>query len=212
MPILLLAAALVPPAAPPPPQKGEVTTVQQAMDVLARKATPRAAFPLGNPGGWIRPSDYPSTAKMDQAEGAVSFSLKIDPQGRVSECTVTISSGVAVLDDTACNLITQRAVFDPARDKKGKAIWGSYSSRVVWMFNDPRPLPKPMEMVTSFIVEVDGSVSGCALTMPEIDEAKRTQALRACAAGHYDPYRDDAGKPVRRRFRATTKVEVEPVD
>lgn len=178
----------------------------------ARTDTPREAVPLGDPGRWIRPEDYPSSAVADEIEGAVSFQLKVDPQGRVSECVVTISSGVALLDDTACNLITQRAVFDPARDKKGRAIWGSYTNRVLWKMREPAPFPKPMQAVTSLVVEPDGNVSACVLDVPDLAGADLEKAQRACSRGLFTPYIDESGKPVRRRLRITTKVEVEPVD
>ncbi|HUD27771.1 MAG TPA: TonB family protein [Novosphingobium sp.] len=207
MTILLLVAAL----SVAPSTEG-ARTVGEAMEILARKVVPRGAFPMGNPGEWIGPEDYPTTAYMDQAEGAVSFQLKVDPQGRVSECTVTVSSGVAALDDTACNLITLRAVFDPARDRKGKPVWGTYANRVVWKMTDPVPLPQPMEAVTSFIVEPDGTVSGCELKAPELPGEQVEKAMRMCVAGHYQPYLGSDGEPVRRRFRATTRIEIEPVE
>jgi TonB family protein len=206
MTIALLVTALV-----LVPSTGAVK-VPQVPAVSGRTDTPREAVPLGDPGRWIRHEDYPSSAVMDQTEGAVSFQLKVDPQGRVSECVVTISSGVPVLDDTACNLITLRAVFDPARDKKGKPVWGTYSNRVVWKMNDRKPLPKPMETQTSFIVEADGSVSGCVLKVPGLAGEELEKAKRSCAKGTFEPYVDENGEPVRRRFRVTTKIEVDPVE
>jgi TonB family protein len=201
---LVLVASSAPTPVPPPRSTG--------MEKGASAALPRGAVPLGNPGQWIRPDDYPSTAVLDQSEGAVSFELKVDPQGRVSQCVVTISSGVATLDDTACNLITQRAVFDPARDKKGKAVWGTYSSRVVWKMNDPTPPPQPMQTMSSFIVETDGSVTDCVMTATGISPEQVEKAKGSCERSRFEPYVDENGTPVRRRFRMTMKVDVEPVE
>lgn len=187
-------------------------TPEGAREKLTRKITPRDATPLGDPRKWLRPDDYPSTAAIDESEGSVSFQLRIAPDGRVSECSVTISSGVDTLDDTACNLITVRAVFDPARDRKGKPIWGSYSSRVVWKMKEPDPAPVAMEVVSSYIVETDGSVSDCQITGTGITMEQRENGLRNCSRMMFAPYVDADGEPVRRRARSTLKLEVEPVD
>jgi protein TonB len=193
------------------PVSSPVSTIQDAMATLSRKGLPRGAVPLGNPGDWVRPDDYPSTAVIDQSEGAVSFELQVDRDGKVSACQVTVSSGVASLDDATCNLITVRALFDPARDAKGKAIASTYRNRVVWKMNDPHPAMQPGRFSTSFVVEVDGTVSDCRVEGTQMDAVQIEKAKRACARETMEAYTDDAGNPVRRRVTMTMTTTVDPV-
>jgi TonB family protein len=203
--ILFVAALVLVPSSAPTPRPA-------APAPASSEKVPHEAKPLTDPGQWFRPEDYPSAAVLDKVEGAVSFELKVDPQGRVSQCVVTISSGVVSLDDTTCKLITQRALFDPARDGKGRAIWGTFKNRVVWKMNDPIPAPQAMQAVTSFVVETDGSVTDCELSATGVSPEQIEKARRFCQNGSYQPYVDANGTPVRRRVRLTTKAEVEPVE
>ena len=76
--------------------------------------------------------DYPLAARRAGLEGTVYFRLDIDAEGRPSACTITQSSGHAVLDDATCPLLMKRARFNPARDDTGKAVAGSWNSRFRW--------------------------------------------------------------------------------
>jgi len=108
------------PAPPPPPPP--------APKVAAQKAQPR-----GNPGSWVTSDDYPSRALREERAGAVGFRLDIGPDGKVTNCTVTSSSGHADLDSEACRLLTRRGRFKPAMDSSGNPVNDSYSSRFVWV-------------------------------------------------------------------------------
>lgn len=94
--------------------------------------TPKAAAPRGNPGTWVTQDDYPSRMIRRGIEGTTGFRLTIDARGRVTDCTVTSSSGSADLDKAACTSLSRRARFEAARDGNGDAISGTYSSRIVW--------------------------------------------------------------------------------
>ena len=87
------------------------------------EAGPRAVF---------SDKDYPAAAWREGREGTVKFALAIDAYGRVTQCTVTQSSGHADLDATTCRLIVRRARFTPNRDAEGKATSGTFSSEVTW--------------------------------------------------------------------------------
>jgi TonB family protein len=91
-----------------------------------------AAKPRNNPGEWIRSRDYPKSALKENREGNVSFTLSVDTRGRVSNCSVTRSSGHADLDEATCDAVKRKARFEPARDSSGQAIMGTYSSSVGW--------------------------------------------------------------------------------
>jgi TonB family protein len=85
--------------------------------------------------------DYPPSALMAHAEGAVSFRLLIAADGRVTKCTVTRSAGDPALDAATCAILRERARYQPARDATGRAIAGSDHGRVVWRL--PTDAPEP---------------------------------------------------------------------
>ena len=105
-----------PPAAPPPP-----------------RFQPKSAVPKGNPGSWATTNDYPSRALREEREGTTGFRVTVGPDGKVTDCSVTSSSGHGDLDAAACDNIRRRARFTPAMDGEGNPTTGSYSNRVRWV-------------------------------------------------------------------------------
>jgi periplasmic protein TonB len=92
----------------------------------------KKAVARGNPGSWATTSDYPSRALNQQREGTTGFRVTVGPDGRVSDCSVTSSSGHADLDAATCSNVKRRAKFEPALDASGNPTTGSYSNRVTW--------------------------------------------------------------------------------
>jgi periplasmic protein TonB len=113
-PTPIVAPPPAPPAPPPAPSK-------------ASGATPR-----GNPGSWATPNDYPARALREERAGTTRFRVNIGPDGRVTDCQVTGSSGHADLDEATCKNITRRARFKPAQDSAGNGIADTWSSSVRW--------------------------------------------------------------------------------
>jgi periplasmic protein TonB len=93
---------------------------------IAKQLQPR------NPGSWVTNDDYPSAAIRSEASGTTGFRLDVDASGKVSNCTVTSSSGNALLDSTACSLLKRRARFGPAEDSSGNKIPAVYTNRFRW--------------------------------------------------------------------------------
>lgn len=92
----------------------------------------RGARPKGNPGLWVTPNDYPASDLRQEHTGITRFRLDIGIDGRVSQCTVTTTSGHPNLDAAACAKLTQRGRFEPAIDSTGARLPGSFSSSVRW--------------------------------------------------------------------------------
>jgi TonB family protein len=67
------------------------------------------------------------------AAGTVSFRLDVTPEGRVSRCEVTMSSGSPALDAATCRIMTERPQFEPAHDRNGRAVADTVSSRIRWV-------------------------------------------------------------------------------
>jgi protein TonB len=105
-----------PPSAPPPP-----------------RVTPKSAVPKGNPGSWATTNDYPSRALREEREGTSGFRVTVGPDGRVTDCQITSSSGHADLDAATCDNVRRRARFNAATDGEGNPTTGSYSNRVRWV-------------------------------------------------------------------------------
>lgn len=112
---------IAPPAPPAPPP--------------APPAPPRVAKPLqprGNPSSWATDADYPPSALRAEEQGTTGFRLEVGPDGRVTNCTVTSSSGSSSLDEATCRLVSRRARFNPAEDASGNKIAASFTNRIRW--------------------------------------------------------------------------------
>lgn len=115
-PVVPIIAPPAPAIAPPPP-----------------RVQPKQAAPRGRPGDWVTTNDYPSRALREEREGTTGFRLTVGPDGRVTNCEVTSSSGSPDLDQATCDNLRRRARFTPATDGEGQPTTGSYSSRTRWV-------------------------------------------------------------------------------
>jgi TonB family protein len=168
------------------------------------------AVPKSNPGQWVTTDDYPPSALREDGEGVVRFALDIDPTGVPTACTVTQSSGRDDLDQATCQLIRERARFEPAKDSHGKPVAATYANSVRWAIPQARPAPMPGELVTSLVVEKDGTVSACTVEKATgLFEPSRAQVCERTPT--YDPILDADGNPVRKRIRTSMKIEQEDV-
>ncbi|PLK26676.1 energy transducer TonB [Novosphingobium sp. TH158] len=119
-----------PPQAPPPPPP---PVLAPEPPPAAPRVQPKAAVPKGNPGSWATTNDYPSAALREERQGTTRFRVSVGPDGRVTDCTVTGSSGHPDLDAVACSKIKARARFTPATDGEGQPTTGSYSNAIRWV-------------------------------------------------------------------------------
>jgi protein TonB len=87
----------------------------------------------GNLAEVVSDADYPDAAIRAEQQGIVAFDLKIGPDGRVTGCAITSSSGSATLDDATCRIMTARMQFTPARDRKGRPTSDIVHSRLRWV-------------------------------------------------------------------------------
>jgi periplasmic protein TonB len=107
----------MPPPAPPPPP-------------APRQAEPKSLS--GSLQGLIRSDDYPQNAIENEEQGTVGVALQVGPNGRVSGCSVTSSSGSRTLDNATCSILTRRARFSPAQDSNGNPITATHRQRITW--------------------------------------------------------------------------------
>jgi protein TonB len=91
--------------------------------------------------GGIDRDDYPSSAVRSRAQGTVGLRFVVGPDGRISDCAVTRSSGSAVLDATTCRLLKRRLRYRPARDGSGRPIAETIFGDHEWgMDSEPPPI------------------------------------------------------------------------
>ena len=110
-----------PPAPPAPPAPPPTPRVSQAAGLK------------GNPGQYFGADNYPPSAQREGAQGRVSAKLTIGTDGRVTDCSVTSSSGNTTLDDATCRISKARVRFTPAKDENGNAVGSSYQLNIRWV-------------------------------------------------------------------------------
>ncbi|EAQ29391.1 hypothetical protein NAP1_01425 [Erythrobacter sp. NAP1] len=118
------------------PGLGEINTGGIGDEFVIPTPAPRfdpvAAAPRGNPGRWITDNDYRTPWINRGYSGVAGFTLSIDASGKVTDCSITRSTGHTALDEATCRLLERRAQFNPARDSNGAPVAGRYSNQVAW--------------------------------------------------------------------------------
>ncbi len=118
-----------------PPQTGETGPIIEPLPPRPNPSplyTAKNPAPLGKPGGWVTPNDYPTDDLRAEHSGITRFRLSIGVDGRVQSCSITASSGWPGLDNATCAKLSQRGRFTPASDENGAKVTGSYASSVRW--------------------------------------------------------------------------------
>lgn len=117
-PVYIPTPTAPPPAPPAPPPAPRVS---------------QAAGLRGNPAQYFGTDNYPPAAIRAGAQGRVVARLTVGTDGRVTECTVSSSSGNDDLDSTTCRIARSRVRFTPARDDSGQPIASNYTLPVRWV-------------------------------------------------------------------------------
>ena len=115
---------------------GVVVIAALAAAPAAASDRSRKLSPSNNPATWFTDSDYPPAAKRANEQGAVRFEVTVGPDGKPESCRILESSNSQALDDKTCELVMERATFQPELDADGKAIRGTYSVRTRWVLRD----------------------------------------------------------------------------
>jgi protein TonB len=84
--------------------------------------------------GFVDDRDYPRAAIEDRASGTVFLRFVVAPNGRVSQCSITRSSGHPALDATTCRLIMRRFRYLPARDRFGRPVAETVNGDHDWRY------------------------------------------------------------------------------
>ena len=82
--------------------------------------------------GRLRFADLPPGLRGVSAGGTVSVRYDVGTQGRVSNCTITGSSGDPALDSATCDLIERKFRYEPSRSPDGEAVASSIEESHRW--------------------------------------------------------------------------------
>jgi protein TonB len=107
----------------------------------AAQAPPAAPArpPPGNFADYISSDDYPGGALADEHQGTVGFVVTVAANGRVTDCTITVSSGYGELDAGTCRLARRRLRFNPGHAAGRPAAMRSREFRIRWVLPDAQP-------------------------------------------------------------------------
>jgi protein TonB len=120
-PIAVRVPPPAPVAAPPPPAPSRARAAQR--DGQNRWAARIQA-------------NYPRRAVQREIEGNVGVSVTIGPDGRVTGCSVSNSSGNDDLDQAACEGMQRYARYNPALDDAGNPTTGRDSMTIVYRLGE----------------------------------------------------------------------------
>ncbi len=112
----------------------------------------------------VSADDYPKVSQRNGDEGTVVVEASVDRDGLVSSCRIKSSSGHVALDEQTCALFRARARFEPARDRRGRAVASTYERMVVWRLEGEMQPPLPRQawrIVVKLSFGTDGKIVGC---------------------------------------------------
>jgi len=191
--------------------------------LLVAAATDSTPRPL-NATSWVSIKDYPAESLTEHAQGTVGLELAIDPEGYVSGCTVSSSSGFRSLDTATCSLIFMRGRFSAAHDAAGRPTASMYATKITWRYPDDIPPPVEMKVVEIGSRAIEGGMGKSVLHVASngiISACDPTDAVYSnqlpppdlChlfpVGSRFSPPAVRNGKPVRRIV--TVKIDINSV-
>lgn len=77
-------------------------------------------------------NDYPYDALRKHQSGLAHVVVMVDETGKIVDCTMIATSGIAILDAQTCIILRNRAKFSPAIGSDGKPTKAVFHQRVNW--------------------------------------------------------------------------------
>ncbi len=164
-----------------------------------------------------RPDDYPPEAWVADEEGSVYYSLAVDAEGDVTDCTVLETSGSELLDAKTCEIALARAQFRPAIDRDGSRMAGEHRDHQVWTKREPE-FPGTATINVEYTLTAMGKATDCEVieVSGEISQGmRRTMEEEPCPGINRPaqaPFRDANGNPVSKRVNLSIIVVVSDLE
>jgi protein TonB len=134
-------------SAPPPPTISAQSTISTPEPPrVAPPAPPPAPSPPAVPGTAPVPiqrtfavseDDYPDASRRAGEEGITGVRVTVGTDGKVTQCSVTRSSGFPRLDEKACQIAQRRWRFKPATEN-GQPVEATISRNYRWQLQEGR--------------------------------------------------------------------------
>lgn len=86
----------------------------------------------GNLQTLFSPADYPREALGSGKGGTVRVALLVNENGKVADCSIIQTSGIAVLDAQTCAVLKDRARFTPRIGRDGNPAKEGYIQAIAW--------------------------------------------------------------------------------
>lgn len=102
------------------------------IDLTAFHALQSPPLPRDGVASWVTTDDLPPAAIRGKWEGQTQFVMTVGTDGKANDCRTITSSGHAILDQRACDLMIQRGRFTPAKGANGEPIAAPWISGVHW--------------------------------------------------------------------------------
>lgn len=121
----------------------------------------------------IGKEQYPPTALNEGRQGTARFAVFTDVTGKVQDCSISITSGHADLDQKACE-IARGWMFEPARNLNGEPVAGKSTHALHWRLpktgdapaieiikNLPNPFRNSGTLTLTIDLDAGGKVDDC---------------------------------------------------
>jgi TonB family protein len=188
-PVITVAVPPSPPAPPPRPIR----------------SSPSAAVPLFDLAYLITAKDYPPEARRKRRAGEVAFMAVVNKEGRASNCLVMQSTAHALLKQATCDLVIERAQFEPAINAEGKPVFGMYTGQINWDLSKSLDTPLPGTITRQFVVDADGKVIRCRIT--KVTGAAARQYKVGAEPCRYTEFLRDYESAAERKRKVVTEVD-----
>lgn len=130
----------------PPPRAPAAAPAPLAVPTPPPASTPptrgdgRAARARASLSSYVTDDDYPLEALRGHEQGMAAFRLGVGIDGSVTSCVITSSTDSPSLDETTCRLMTERAHFTPALDRRGRPTTDTATGRINWRIQEAEPV------------------------------------------------------------------------
>ena len=92
---------------------------------------------------------YPPTARSRGEQGKVGFTITVEPNGFLSSCEVTQSSGFRNLDRETCDFLTRYAKVKPVKNAEGRSVMATQQGFMNWKLPPGSPRMAMADTATS---------------------------------------------------------------
>lgn len=146
--------------------------------VLAQRVIPPTRL---DPAGWL--ADAPVWALDVVGDKHVRLHVAVNEIGLVTSCSITLSSGIAKLDEAACFLVSINARYNPARTGAGTPVVAGDDVAFLIKAHPPIKIGYPVEAfrrseqgsVTALLsVGTDGRPTACKIAKSSHSESLDT--------------------------------------